>query len=194
MPKPKQKFTTKSKLKTSLQMLLGLIILAALAIAGYMIFIKKDGSNSNQSIESNQAERTETEDYKKQLEEESNAAQNNSDSPGQVYEEDPNKVDNNSTETSPTTPSAPASASLGSINFSQSAGVVRASTTVAGSSGGSCEFLFSAQDERPVSKTVNLSGNSCAVEIPEVEFSYIGKWNLKVSYGSVSKSTEVSIK
>ena len=84
-------------------------------------------------------------------------------------------------------------ATLGSPGFEQSGGVVKSSVNVSGVTGGNCEFNFSTEADRPVVKSVPLSGGTCSVVIPEAEFARLGEWQLVVSYESKSVNKKVQI-
>lgn len=65
-------------------------------------------------------------------------------------------------------------------SFSQEDGVVRASAQVSGE--GTCVFQYTTDGDKPVVQEAAVSAKSCSSERPEVEFSKIGTWSLKVTY------------
>ena len=80
--------------------------------------------------------------------------------------------------------------------FSQSGSVVRASATVNSSNVGTCYFGFSSADTKPVSRVNQSQGQSgnqlCSIEIPEVEFSKLGVWQMLISFTQNSAKVEAS--
>ena len=82
---------------------------------------------------------------------------------------------------------------LGVVTFEQSGGAVRSSISVNGGSGGSCEFNFSTEGDRPIVKNVEMKSEKCEVSIPEVEFAKLGDWQLVVKYGQKSANKTVNI-
>lgn len=74
---------------------------------------------------------------------------------------------------------------------SQSGGVVVASAQTNGT--GTCVFMYEPADGgKPVSRQVNVSGNSCSVSISQNEFTYLGQWKLTAIYYSGGKKAEAS--
>lgn len=73
-------------------------------------------------------------------------------------------------------------------SFSQENGVVRASAQVSGE--GTCVFQYTTEGDKPVVQEVAVSAKSCSSERPEVEFSKIGTWSLKVTYYTNNERTE----
>ena len=92
---------------------------------------------------------------------------------------------------STTSDQVPNSSSL-SVNItsaSQSGGLVRASAQT--NSGGTCVFLYKPGDNgKPVTRQVDVASNNCSVSISQNEFSYLGHWDLTVTYYSGSKKAE----
>lgn len=100
--------------------------------------------------------------------------------------------------TTQTTEQVPTNASATVVisSISQSNGQVSTSATTSGD--GSCVFLFTSPDSRPVSRQVNVSGKTCSTVIAETEFDKIGPWQLTVTYYSggekVNATQDVTIR
>lgn len=86
-------------------------------------------------------------------------------------------------------PSGDAAISIDSIT--QSNGTVLAKATSSAGSG-TCVFTYTTEGDRPVIRTTDLTGGSCSSNIPEVEFSRIGTWNLNVTIYIDGKKTEAN--
>lgn len=76
--------------------------------------------------------------------------------------------------------------SLSKISFSQANGTASASATVSAQGTGTCYFNFSSSDTKPVSRTAQSQNQAsvqiCSVQIPEVEFTKLGAWQMLVSF------------
>jgi len=72
--------------------------------------------------------------------------------------------------------------------FTQSQGQVRSSATISGQ--GTCVFLYSSEDTKPVVDEVTSAGGVCESSVSEVNFSKLGSWKLKVTYYSGDKKAE----
>lgn len=78
-------------------------------------------------------------------------------------------------------------------NTSQSNGIVSAAIKITGSDeNGTCVFTYSTPGDRPVVQEVTSSNNICQSNIPEVQFSKIGVWNLNVTFYQNNARAEAS--
>lgn len=92
-------------------------------------------------------------------------------------------------------------ASVTITNASQSGSLVNAKATISGTPDqGTCVFLFSAPEAKPVTKEATSSGGSeqsCSVSVSEVEFDLLGQWGLTVTFfrdnTKASANTELTI-
>jgi hypothetical protein len=75
---------------------------------------------------------------------------------------------------------------------SQSEGLVKVSAKATGATEGRCVFSFTTEGDRPVVRESTLSNGICSAEIPEVEFSRLGVWNLNISLHVNNTRTEVN--
>lgn len=92
-------------------------------------------------------------------------------------------------------------ASVKITNAIQSGTQVNASATISGAPDqGTCVFLFSAPEAKPVTKETTSAGRdeqSCDISVPTVEFDLLGQWDLTVTFfrdnTKASASTELTI-
>lgn len=81
--------------------------------------------------------------------------------------------------------------SVSITNAAQQDATVNATAAVKGAStNGTCVFLFTSPDSRPVTRQVDNVTTSCSTSVPAVEFDKIGDWNLKVTYYNNNSRTE----
>lgn len=77
-------------------------------------------------------------------------------------------------------------------SHSQSNGIIKSSAQITGSKAGKCVFTYTTDGDRPVVRETNLSNGICGIEIPEVEFTKLGSWNLKVTFYALNSKAEVN--
>lgn len=82
------------------------------------------------------------------------------------------------------------SATVTISSFAQTNGAVRASAQVSGT--GTCVFQYTTDGDKPVVDEVTVSGGVCSSERPEVEFSKLGSWTLKVTYYTNNERVEAT--
>lgn len=150
------------------------------------------GAGTYYVIKTNQ----DAQEKQKALDKDREAAGNNSAKKSDVSK---NKTSNNSgsglpeNSTSTTSNQVPTSSAL-SVNItstSQANGLVSASAKTNGD--GTCVFLYSAGDkDKPVTRQVSTSGGNCSTSISQNEFSYLGQWQLTVTYYNGGKKAEAS--
>ncbi|MEK7620907.1 MAG: hypothetical protein AAB395_00965 [Patescibacteria group bacterium] len=96
--------------------------------------------------------------------------------------------DNSSSVTSDQVETNP-SLSVSITSTSQSDGMVRALAKTSGT--GTCVFLYRPDDGgKPVSKSVAINGNQCSFSASQNDFTFIGPWNLTVTYYDGGKKVE----
>lgn len=150
------------------------------------------GASAYYVVKSNQ----DTQEKQKALDRDRKASENSS---AKKDETTKNKTSNNSgsglpeNSTSLTSDQVPTSSAL-SVNItstSQANGMVNASAKTSGD--GTCVFLYSAGDkDKPITRQVLASGGNCSTSISQNEFSYIGQWQLKVTYYNGGKKAEAT--
>jgi hypothetical protein len=172
--KNKQKKTVKQKVGLGLSLLFVGILLAGV---GYLTFVKDDEVQLSQA-EQRSAEQQDVDQVKDRSDLE--------------YPVSPPTKDSNDNGGSGQAPDT-SGVTLGVVTFEQSGGAVRSSISVNGGSGGSCEFNFSTEGDRPIVKNVEMKSEKCEVSIPEVEFAKLGDWQLVVKYGQKSANKTVNI-
>jgi hypothetical protein len=172
--KNKQKKTVKQKVGLGLSLLFVGILLAGV---GYLTFVKDDEVQLSQA-EQRSAEQQDVDQVKDRSDLE--------------YPVSPPTKDSNDNGGSGQVPDT-SGVTLGVVTFEQSGGAVRSSISVNGGSGGSCEFNFSTEGDRPIVKNVEMKSEKCEVSIPEVEFAKLGDWQLVVKYGQKSANKTVNI-
>lgn len=82
--------------------------------------------------------------------------------------------------------------SISLLSQTQADGLIKVAAKATGTTGGRCVFSFTTEGDRPVVRESSLSSGACNVEIPEVEFSKIGVWNLNISLHVNNTRTEVN--
>ena len=172
--KNKQKKAVKQKVALGLGLLFVGILLAGV---GYLTFVKDDEVQLSQA-EQRSAEQQDVDQVKDRSDLE--------------YPVSPPTKDSNDNGGSGQVPDT-SGVTLGVVTFEQSGGAVRSSISVNGGSGGSCEFNFSTEGDRPIVKNVEMKSEKCEVSIPEVEFAKLGDWQLVVKYGQKSANKTVNI-
>ncbi len=98
----------------------------------------------------------------------------------------PEKSNSSTTDEVPSDPQL----SVSIVTTDQANGLVTASANTSQATG-TCVFLYSTPQDKPVTRQVGVNDSHCSVSIPQNEFSYIGQWTLKVTYYSDGKKTEV---
>lgn len=58
------------------------------------------------------------------------------------------------------------------------------------SSSGTCVFQFTTENDKPVISQAQVVENTCTAAIPEVQFSRLGTWQLRVTYYRDGNKTE----
>lgn len=73
-------------------------------------------------------------------------------------------------------------------SLGQSNGVVAAKATA--TQDGTCVFTFSTPNDKPVTRQVDTANKICSVSISQNEFSYLGQWQLVVTFYKDGKKSE----
>lgn len=173
----RSKFSTKKKLALCLT---ALIVLVGAGLSGWVL-LKNDGSVQLSQAEQREVEQADSDRAKKDAEEDR-----------LVISGDPLKDGQNGGGEAVKPPSG-GEAVMSAPTFEQAGGVVKSSVAISGVTGGSCEFNFSTEADRPVVRSAELASGSCAVSIPEVEFARLGEWQLVVKYEGKSVNRKVQI-
>jgi hypothetical protein len=180
---------SKVKRKGRLKWLLLLVVLMGTLTGGAVWYkVHRDRQKTMASVEADNAEKQEAEDLKKAI-----IAENNTDNSGSQPTNNEDPLKGGSGEQQPAVAPSTGTATMGEISFNQAGGVIKASLPISGVSGGTCKFSFTVTDERPVIKDVAFGSGACLVEVPEVEFSFLGEWDLTVSYGGQTKTKSIKI-
>lgn len=74
---------------------------------------------------------------------------------------------------------------------SQANGVVSVSASTSGGTG-TCVFLFTNPDDRPVTREATSTDSTCSTTINEAEFSRLGDWQLRTTFYSNNKKAEAT--
>lgn len=165
------KNTTYASRSRTPYLILGAIVVLALAAASYWLYQRNQSSPS---------QTTTTPDSSKQ---QVITKSEDSQSTGEGLPE------NSTSQTSDEVPTS----STSSINILSSTQKDRYIISTAKTSGpGTCVFLYTADGDKPVTEETTVADTVCTSRLPEVRFAKLGTWNLKVTYYSNGEKAEAS--
>lgn len=126
-------------------------------------------------------------------------AQSTKDSTSQENNTEQNKSSNSQENSNTEAPSSTGEIPGGTLlikSFEQSSGTIKATAIINSNETGTCYFGFSSSGTKPVSRTnqskTDASNQICSVEIPEVEFTKLGQWNMLISFTKNNAKVENS--
>lgn len=151
------------------------------------------GASAYYIVKSNQ----DAQEKQKALDRDRNASKTNGNAKTDVINKSKNSngssngLPENSTSTMSNQVPTSSALSVSITSTSQANGMVNAGAKTSGD--GTCVFLYSAGDkDKPVTRQVLASGGNCSTSISQNEFSYIGQWQLTVTYYNGGKKAEAT--
>lgn len=153
-----------SRPKSKLILVACLVVAIALTVGWYFYTNRNKSENNNGQQDSAQTDTAK------------NLVENESDTT------DPKQNDNSENVDAPIiSPQDQQNPRIEITNYSQANGLVAISSNLINSAGATaCVFNFSTPDERPVVRQSKPSNSACNAEIPSVEFTKLGIWQLSV--------------